>query len=105
MTCIVDPVDERITSLYIPYVHNIHFLSSGKGLTLTSTVIQGSYADKYAEAQAAQQTVTKCLQEQKTKGFAEVLVAEDVTAGINHLWVLKMKKDNNILWASKNPGC
>ena len=38
---------------YVWHWHTFHL--TGKGLTLVSSVLQGDYADKYADAAAAQQ--------------------------------------------------
>ena len=57
----------------------------GKGLTLTASVIEGGIQDRYAEAQAAQQTLTTQLKKEKAKGFAEVLVANSIVEGLSHM--------------------
>ena len=56
-------------------------------MTLTCSVIQGSYAEKSAHADAARQTVNAVLRDKRVKGFAEVLVAEDISTGLNHMYV------------------
>ena len=62
-----------------------HQLKAGKGLTLVASVLEGQYADKFADAQAAQQTLTAVMKREKVKGFAEVSVAKDITEALNLL--------------------
>lgn len=49
-----------------------------------SSVIEGSYGNHFADAQAAQQSLRKAMKKDKVKGFAEVVVSEDVVSGINY---------------------
>lgn len=60
-------------------------LKAGKGFMLVSSVLQGNYLEKYPEAQAAEQEVKKAMSEYKLKGFQQVVVAKDVSQGINVL--------------------
>ncbi|ESN99040.1 hypothetical protein HELRODRAFT_66482, partial [Helobdella robusta] len=60
-------------------------LKEGKGLTLVGSVIEGSYSEKYADAQAAKQTLSKIMKSEKARGFAEVVVAESMTQGLCYL--------------------
>lgn len=60
-------------------------LKAGKGLTLVCSVIEGDFSKKYGEALAARQSLKKIMEEERVKGFADVLVAKDVADGINHL--------------------
>ena len=54
---------------------------------MTCSVIEGHFKDMSAHSQAAHQTVTTVLEQEKVKGFAEVLISEDITQGICHLCV------------------
>ncbi|KAJ8303240.1 hypothetical protein KUTeg_019636 [Tegillarca granosa] len=56
-----------------------------KGLTLVNSVIQGVFKEKYADLQAAKQSLTQLVTSTNIKGFADVLIAEDVSEGICHL--------------------
>jgi len=57
-------------------------LKAGKGLAVASSVIEGDVATSAAEAQAAKLSLRKAMDEEKVKGFADVLVAKDVSQGI-----------------------
>ena len=60
---------------------------SGKGLTLVGSVLEGDYAEKYADAQASKQTITAMMKKEKVPGFSEVIVADNTVQGISYLYV------------------
>ncbi|XP_023230852.1 solute carrier family 12 member 6-like [Centruroides sculpturatus] len=60
-------------------------LKAGKGLCLIRSVIEGDFTQKYSEAQAAKQTLKNVMVEEKVKGFADVLVANNVPEGLCHI--------------------
>lgn len=60
-------------------------LKEGKGLTLVGSVIEGDYAEKYASAQAVKQTISAVMKKERTQGFSEVIVAENMTQGLCYL--------------------
>uniref|UniRef100_A0A1W7R9K3 Solute carrier family 12 member 4 n=1 Tax=Hadrurus spadix TaxID=141984 RepID=A0A1W7R9K3_9SCOR len=60
-------------------------LKAGKGLTLVCSVLEGDYSKMYSEAQAAKQSLRKMMEDEKVKGFADVVVTKCVTDGISHL--------------------
>jgi len=57
----------------------------GKGLTLVGSVLEGDYAEQYARAVAAKQTVTAMMKKEKAPGFAEVIVADSTVQGLSYL--------------------
>lgn len=57
----------------------------GKGLTVCVTVIPGDFTKCSGEAAVAKQALRKIMDDEKVKGFADVLVANDVTEGLSHL--------------------
>jgi potassium/chloride transporter 4/5/6 len=57
----------------------------GKGLTLIGSVLEGDYAEKYADALAAKQTITALMKKEKVPGFAEVIVADSTVQGLGYL--------------------
>lgn len=59
-------------------------LKAGKGLTMVLSVIEGEFSRQYGEAQAARQSVRKEMEKEKVKGFADVLVAKNITQSIDH---------------------
>jgi hypothetical protein len=49
------------------------------------TVIEGTYAQMYAEAQAAKVSIRHCINEEGVKGFPDVVVSKNISDGICHL--------------------
>ncbi|CAH1153516.1 unnamed protein product [Phaedon cochleariae] len=60
-------------------------LKAGKGLTICASVVGGDFTRSYGEAMAAKQSLGKTMEEEKVKGFAEILVARDITEGLSNL--------------------
>ncbi|EFX88997.1 hypothetical protein DAPPUDRAFT_41064 [Daphnia pulex] len=60
-------------------------LKAGKGLAVASSILQGDIAMYTDEATTARQNLRKAMDDEKVKGFANVLVAKDVGQGIVHL--------------------
>ncbi|KAG5884024.1 hypothetical protein JTB14_014798 [Gonioctena quinquepunctata] len=60
-------------------------LKAGKGLTICGSVIGGDFPRSYGEAMAAKQSLSKTMEEEKVKGFAEILVARDISEGLSNL--------------------
>lgn len=58
---------------------------AGKGLTVCVAVIPGDFSNKAGEAAAAKQSLVKIMEEEKVKGFVDVLVSKDIAEGISHL--------------------
>jgi potassium/chloride transporter 4/5/6 len=61
-------------------------LKAGKGLTIGVSVLEGEYQRNVSEAAAARQSLRKLIDEEKVKGFVDVLVCPDVSIGINSLY-------------------
>ncbi|XP_057655789.1 solute carrier family 12 member 4 isoform X1 [Diorhabda carinulata] len=79
----------KLTSDFLPkYKKLFSFaaqLKAGKGLTICASVIGGDFTRCYGEAMAAKQSLSKTMEEEKVKGFAEILVARDITEGLSDL--------------------
>lgn len=60
-------------------------LKAGKGLTVCVAVISGDYTRASSEALAAKQNLRKCMDEEKVKGFVDILVSRNVSDGLCHL--------------------
>nr|CAH7740215.1 unnamed protein product [Callosobruchus chinensis] len=79
----------KLTSDLLPkYRKLISFaaqLKAGKGLTICASVIGGDFTRCCGEAMAAKQSLNKTMEEERVKGFAEILVARDVSDGLSHL--------------------
>ncbi|XP_013924500.1 PREDICTED: solute carrier family 12 member 7-like [Thamnophis sirtalis] len=60
-------------------------LKAGKGLTIVGSVLPGTYLDKYAEAERAEENIRSLMGTEKTKGFCQIIVSPSVRDGISHL--------------------
>jgi len=57
----------------------------GKGLTLVASVIEGDFSSNKDKAEVARNAITEAMKQEKTKGFADVIVAKDVAEGMSYL--------------------
>ncbi|XP_077296513.1 solute carrier family 12 member kcc isoform X2 [Arctopsyche grandis] len=60
-------------------------LKAGKGLTICVSVIGGDYTRSAGEALAAKQHLRKTMDEERVKGFVDILVSRNITDGLSHL--------------------
>uniref|UniRef100_A0A6M2DW34 Putative amino acid transporter n=1 Tax=Xenopsylla cheopis TaxID=163159 RepID=A0A6M2DW34_XENCH len=60
-------------------------LKAGKGLTVCVSVVRGQYTRRSGEALSARNALRRMMDEERVKGFVDVLVAEDVAEGLSHL--------------------
>ncbi|WAR11535.1 S12A6-like protein [Mya arenaria] len=78
----------RYSLLRAKYPKMVEFatqLKAGKGLTLVTSVLEGKWKERYADAQAARQNLQKVIDSTGVKGFADVIVSESVTDTINNV--------------------
>lgn len=54
-------------------------------MTVCVSVISGDFTRCSGEALAAKQSLRKTMDEERVKGFTDVLVASEITEGISHL--------------------
>ncbi|KAM4875787.1 solute carrier family 12 member 7 [Thomomys bottae] len=60
-------------------------LKAGKGLTIVGSVLEGTYLDKQAEAQRAEENIRSLMGAEKTKGFCQLVVSSNLRDGTSHL--------------------
>ncbi|KAM9693918.1 solute carrier family 12 member 7 [Trichechus inunguis] len=60
-------------------------LKAGKGLTIVGSVLEGTYLDKHAEAQRAEENIRSLMAMEKTKGFCQLVVSSSLRDGTSHL--------------------
>lgn len=60
-------------------------LKAGKGLTLVSSVIEGDFKESAQLANRARCALQESMNEERVKGFADVLVAPSILDGLSHL--------------------
>ena len=65
------------------YYTNILFLYIG--LTIAFSCLEGDFSKMSAESQAAKNSLRASLREEGVKGFADVVVSNNVTDGICHV--------------------
>ncbi|XP_045508008.1 solute carrier family 12 member 4 isoform X2 [Colias croceus] len=59
-------------------------LKAGKGLAVCVSVLGGDFTRRAGEASTAKQNLRKCMEEEKVKGFTDVLVAHSIADGLSH---------------------
>lgn len=57
-------------------------LKAGKGLTVCVSVLNGEYSKKANKASETKQNIRRIMDEERVKGFVEVLVARDTVDGL-----------------------
>lgn len=67
------------------YISLVSQLKAGKGLTICASVIGGDYTEQAGEATRAKQTLKSIMEKERVKGFAEVLVAKNISDGLCNL--------------------
>ena len=60
----------------------------GKGLTLVASVIEGDFGNNSDKAEVARNAIKEAMKQEKTKGFADVIIAKDVAEGLSYLWAV-----------------
>ncbi|CAB1317450.1 unnamed protein product [Coregonus sp. 'balchen'] len=60
-------------------------LKAGKGLTIVSSVLEGTYMTLEAKAKSAEQNVKSAMHAERTKGFCHVVVSSNLRDGFSHL--------------------
>ncbi|XP_033755337.1 solute carrier family 12 member 6-like isoform X2 [Pecten maximus] len=78
-------LDENLQPKYPNMINFASQLKAGKGLTLVNSVVEGDFKERYADAQAAKQTLTKLVESTGVKGFADLVISSNVTEGLCHM--------------------
>uniref|UniRef100_A0A8C5QNI8 Solute carrier family 12 member 6 n=1 Tax=Leptobrachium leishanense TaxID=445787 RepID=A0A8C5QNI8_9ANUR len=60
-------------------------LKAGKGLTIVGSALIGDYLENYGEAVAAEQALKQMMEQERVKGFCQVVVAQKLKEGLSHL--------------------
>lgn len=58
---------------------------AGKGLTVCVTVIPGDFTKCCGDAIVAKQALRRIMEDEKVKGFADVLISRDTIEGLGYL--------------------
>lgn len=60
-------------------------LKAGKGLTVCVSVVDGEFTRKIQKATETKQNIKRIMEEEKVKGFVEVLVARNMVDGLSSM--------------------
>lgn len=61
-------------------------LKAGKGLTMCVSVVNGDFTKRSGKAAEVKQNIRRIMDEEKVKGFVEVLVARNVVDGLSSMY-------------------
>ncbi|XP_062336797.1 solute carrier family 12 member 7-like isoform X1 [Osmerus eperlanus] len=60
-------------------------LKAGKGLTIVSSVLEGTYMARGSDAKRSEQNLKAAMSAERTKGFCHVVVSSNLRDGFSHL--------------------
>lgn len=60
-------------------------LKAGKGLTVCVSVVQGDFTKKVQKSNETKQNIKRIMEEERVKGFVEVLVARNMVDGLSSM--------------------
>ncbi|CAH0562337.1 unnamed protein product [Brassicogethes aeneus] len=79
----------KLTTDYLPKYRKLFSFASqlkaGKGLTICASVVNGDFTRSYGDAMAAKQSLRKTMEEEKVKGFVDILVTRNIRDGLSTL--------------------
>ncbi|XP_023245325.1 solute carrier family 12 member 6 [Copidosoma floridanum] len=82
---ILSKLTEDLVPKYRKLFAFVSQLKAGKGLTITVACIAGDYSRRSGDASAAKQAIRRTMEEEKVKGFVDVLVTRNVIDGLSSL--------------------
>lgn len=68
-------------------------LKAGKGLTVCMGVIPGDYTKRQHAAITAKQNLRKYMEDERVKGFVDVLVTKNVPDGLSNMYVILLFRE------------
>lgn len=83
---LVKPTDENLPK-YRKLFSFAAQLKAGKGLTVCVSVIQGEYGKRQGKSIETRENIRRIMEEEKVKGFVEVLVARNTVDGLATMYV------------------
>ena len=60
-------------------------LKAGKGLTVCVAAVPGDYTKRSSAAITAKQNLRKMMEDEKVKGFVDILVTQNIAEGLSHM--------------------
>lgn len=80
----VKPTDENLPK-YRKLFSFASQLKAGKGLTVCVSVVQGDFTKKVQKSNETKQNIKRIMEEERVKGFVEVLVARNMVDGLSSM--------------------
>uniref|UniRef100_A0A1I8JVB5 Uncharacterized protein n=1 Tax=Anopheles merus TaxID=30066 RepID=A0A1I8JVB5_ANOME len=77
-------LNDDFTPKYRKLFSFVSQLKAGKGLAVVVSLIPGDFTRRAGEAAAAKQALRKVMDDEKVKGFCDVLVASNIADGLSH---------------------
>lgn len=77
-------LNEDFTPKYRKLFSFVSQLKAGKGLVVVVSLVKGDFTKRAGEAAAAKQSLRKTMEEEKLKGFCDVMVASNVADGLSN---------------------
>ncbi|XP_049289960.1 solute carrier family 12 member 4 isoform X1 [Anopheles funestus] len=77
-------MNDDFTPKYRKLFSFVSQLKAGKGLAVVVSLIPGDFTKRAGEAAAAKQALRKVMDDEKVKGFCDVLVASNIADGLSH---------------------
>ncbi|KAG7310451.1 hypothetical protein JYU34_003233 [Plutella xylostella] len=77
-------LNDDLTPKYRKMLSFASQLKAGKGLTVCVSVLGGDFTRLAGEASTAKQNLRRCMEEEKVKGFVDVLVSHSIADGLSH---------------------
>lgn len=78
-------LNDDFTPKYRKLFSLVSQLKAGKGLVVVVSLMQGDFTKLAGEAAAAKQSLRKLMDDEKVKGFCDVMVASNVADGLSHV--------------------
>lgn len=88
---LVKPTDENLPK-YRKLFSFASQLKAGKGLTVCVSVVNGEFTKKANKAAETKANIRRIMEEERVKGFVEVLVARNTVDGLSSMYEPKKKK-------------
>lgn len=87
---LIKPTDENLPK-YRKLFSFASQLKAGKGLTMCVSVVNGEFTKKVNKANETKANIRRIMEEERVKGFVEVLVSRNTVDGLSSMYVLQPK--------------
>lgn len=84
---LIKPTDENLPK-YRKLFSFASQLKAGKGLTMCVSVVNGEFTKKVNKATETKANIRRIMEEERVKGFVEVLVSRNTVDGLSSMYVL-----------------